>query len=73
MKEARSATALSDRLERHWDSLRMGSYPASADSHRGRCARDAGVTLVVETGNGTMVNSNYTDCRLIDDLNARTP
>ena len=73
MKEARSATALSDRLERHWDSLRMGSYPASADSHRGRCARDAGVTLVVETGNGTMVNSNYTDRRLIDDLNARTP
>ncbi len=34
-------------------------------------ARDAGVTLVVETGNGTMVNSNYTARRLIDDLGAR--
>jgi len=33
-------------------------------------ARDAGVTLVVETGNGTMVNSNYTGRRLIDDLDA---
>ena len=34
-------------------------------------ARDAGVTLVVETGNGTMVNSNYTARKLIDDLNAK--
>lgn len=34
-------------------------------------ARDAGVTLVVETGNGTMVNSNYTGRKLIDDLNAK--
>ena len=34
-------------------------------------AREAGVTLVVETGNGTMVNSNYTGRRLIDDLDAR--
>lgn len=34
-------------------------------------ARDAGITLVVETGNGTMVNSNYTARRLIDDLEAR--
>ncbi|MEO0990798.1 MAG: sugar phosphate isomerase/epimerase family protein [Pseudomonadota bacterium] len=34
-------------------------------------ARDAGVTLVVETGNGTMVNSNYTGRRLIDELNAK--
>lgn len=34
-------------------------------------ARDAGVTLVVETGNGTMVNSSYTAARLIDDLGAR--
>lgn len=34
-------------------------------------ARDAGVTLVVETGNGTMVNSNYTACKLIDDLGAK--
>ena len=34
-------------------------------------ARDAGVKLVVETGNGTMVNSNYTARRLIDDLDAK--
>ncbi len=34
-------------------------------------ARDAGVTLVVETGNGTMVNSSYTARRLIDDLDAK--
>ncbi len=34
-------------------------------------ARDAGVTLVVETGNGTMVNSNYTARKLIDDLDGK--
>lgn len=34
-------------------------------------ARDAGVTLVVETGNGTMVNSNWTGRKLIDDLDAK--
>ncbi len=34
-------------------------------------ARREGVTLVVETGNGTMVNSNYTARRLIDDLDAK--
>ena len=34
-------------------------------------ARKEGVTLVVETGNGTMVNSNYTARKLIDDLNAK--
>lgn len=34
-------------------------------------ARNAGVTLVVETGNGTMVNSNWTARRLIDDLDAK--
>ena len=34
-------------------------------------ARDAGVTLVVETGNGTMVNSNHTGRKLIDDLGAK--
>ena len=34
-------------------------------------ARDAGVTLVVETGNGTMVNSNYTGRKLIDDLDGK--
>ncbi|SNZ08696.1 sugar phosphate isomerase/epimerase family protein [Cohaesibacter gelatinilyticus] len=34
-------------------------------------AKDAGVKLVVETGNGTMVNSNYTGRKLIDDLGAK--
>ena len=34
-------------------------------------ARDAGVTLVVETGNGIMVNSNWTAKKLIDDLDAK--
>ncbi len=34
-------------------------------------ARSEGVTLVVETGNGTMVNSSYTARKLIDDLDAR--
>ena len=34
-------------------------------------AKDAGLTLVVETGNGTMVNSNYTARKLIDDLDAK--
>ena len=34
-------------------------------------AKDAKVTLVVETGNGTMVNSNYTGRKLIDDLGAK--
>ena len=33
-------------------------------------ARAEGITLVVETGNGTMVNSNYTAARLIDELDA---
>jgi len=34
-------------------------------------AKAEGLTLVVETGNGTMVNSNYTARKLIDDLNAK--
>ena len=34
-------------------------------------ARSHGITLVVETGNGTMVNSNYTARRLIDELDAK--
>lgn len=34
-------------------------------------AKGAGITLVVETGNGTMVNSNYTGRKLIDDLDAK--
>ncbi|MEL7093451.1 MAG: sugar phosphate isomerase/epimerase family protein [Pseudomonadota bacterium] len=33
-------------------------------------ARAADITLVVETGNGTMVNSSYTAAKLIDDLDA---
>jgi sugar phosphate isomerase/epimerase len=33
--------------------------------------KDTGLTLVVETGNGTMVNSNYTARKLIDDLDAK--
>lgn len=34
-------------------------------------ARREGITLVVETGNGTMVNSNWTARKLIDDLDAK--
>jgi sugar phosphate isomerase/epimerase len=34
-------------------------------------ARAEGVTLVVETGNGTLVNSNYTARKLIDELDAK--
>lgn len=34
-------------------------------------ARSEGVMLVVETGNGTMVNSNYTARRLVDELDAK--
>jgi sugar phosphate isomerase/epimerase len=34
-------------------------------------AKAEGLTLVVETGNGTMVNSSYTGRRLIDDLDAK--
>ncbi len=34
-------------------------------------ARSEGLTLAVETGNGTMVNSNYTARKLIDDLDAK--
>ncbi|MEO0915602.1 MAG: sugar phosphate isomerase/epimerase family protein [Pseudomonadota bacterium] len=34
-------------------------------------ARTAGIALVVETGNGTMVNSNHTARKLIDDLQAK--
>ncbi len=34
-------------------------------------AKSEGLTLVVETGNGTMVNSSYTGRKLIDDLDAR--
>lgn len=34
-------------------------------------ARAEGITLVVETGNGTMVNSSWTGRKLIDDLDAK--
>lgn len=47
-----------------WDSLPPLIAPAVD------LARAAGVTLVVETGNGTMVNSTHTARRLIDDLDA---
>lgn len=48
-----------------WDSLPPLIAPACD------LARSEGVTLVVETGNGTMVNSNYTARKLIDDLDAK--
>ncbi|MCP4380357.1 MAG: sugar phosphate isomerase/epimerase [Hyphomicrobiales bacterium] len=48
-----------------WDSLPPLIAPAV------ELAKAEGVTLVVETGNGTMVNSNYTARKLIDDLDAR--
>jgi sugar phosphate isomerase/epimerase len=48
-----------------WDSLPPLIAPAV------ELARAEGVQLVVETGNGTMVNSNYTACKLIDELNAK--
>lgn len=48
-----------------WDSLLPLIAPAC------ELARAEGVTLVVETGNGTMVNSNYTAVKLIDDLDAK--
>ena len=47
-----------------WDALPPLVAPAV------ELARSEGVTLVVETGNGTMVNSNYTARKLIDDLDA---
>ncbi len=48
-----------------WDTLPPLVAPAV------ELARAEGLTLVVETGNGTMVNSNYTARRLIDDLDAK--
>lgn len=48
-----------------WDTLPPLIAPAV------ELAKAEGVTLVVETGNGTMVNSNYTARRLIDDLDAK--
>jgi sugar phosphate isomerase/epimerase len=48
-----------------WDSMVPLIAPAV------ELARAEGVTLVVETGNGTMVNSSYTARKLIDELDAR--
>ncbi|MEP3845735.1 MAG: TIM barrel protein [Paracoccaceae bacterium] len=48
-----------------WDKTLSLIAPAIA------VARAAKVTLAVETGNGTMVNSNYTGRKLIDDLDAK--
>ncbi len=48
-----------------WDTLPPIIAPAV------ELAKAEGVTLVVETGNGTMVNSNYTARKLIDDLDAK--
>ncbi|MEO1551840.1 MAG: TIM barrel protein, partial [Pseudomonadota bacterium] len=48
-----------------WDSLPPLIAPAV------ELARAEGVTLVVETGNGTMVNSNATARMLIDALDAK--
>ena len=48
-----------------WDTLPPLIAPAV------ELAKAEGVMLVVETGNGTMVNSNYTARKLIDDLDAK--
>ena len=48
-----------------WDTLPPLIAPAV------ELARAEGIKLVVETGNGTMVNSNYTGRKLIDDLDAK--
>ena len=48
-----------------WDALLPIIAPAL------EIAKDAGKQLVVETGNGTMVNSSWTARKLIDDLDAK--
>ena len=48
-----------------WDALPPLIAPAV------ELAKAEGVTLVVETGNGTMINSCWTGRKLIDDLNAK--
>jgi sugar phosphate isomerase/epimerase len=48
-----------------WDALLPLIAPAV------ELARAEGVTLVVETGNGTMINSAWTGRKLIDDLGAK--
>ena len=47
-----------------WDSLPPLISPAV------ELAKSEGIQLVVETGNGTMVNSSFTARKLIDELNA---
>jgi len=48
-----------------WDTMAPMIVPAVD------LAKAEDVTLVVETGNGTMVNSNYTARKLIDELDAK--
>lgn len=48
-----------------WDALPPLIAPAV------ELARAEGITLVVETGNGTMINSCWTGKKLIDDLDAK--
>ena len=48
-----------------WDTLPPLIAPAV------ELIRAEGLKLVVETGNGTMVNSNYTARKLVDDLDAK--
>ena len=48
-----------------WDTMAPMIAPAV------ELAKAEGVTLVVETGNGTMVNSNYTARKLIDEIDAK--
>ena len=48
-----------------WDTMAPMIAPAV------ELAKSEGITLVVETGNGTMVNSNYTARKLIDELDAK--
>lgn len=48
-----------------WDTLAPLIAPAV------ELAKSEGVVLVVETGNGTLVNSNYTARKLIDELDAK--
>lgn len=48
-----------------WDTMLPMIAPAV------ELAKREGIILAVETGNGTMVNSNYTARKLIDDLDAK--
>ncbi|MEM9031252.1 MAG: sugar phosphate isomerase/epimerase family protein [Pseudomonadota bacterium] len=56
----------------HWN-VAKGAWDSTAPlvAPAVELARAEGVTLVVETGNGTMVNSAYTARRLIDELDAK--